>query len=367
MEDWFSIAGGDLPDSPALLVYPERVKHNINLLVSSIDDVSRLRPHVKTHKCIQAVQLCIAAGISKFKCATIAEAEMLALAGAADVLLAYQPVGPRANRFIELIRHYTNTHFACLIDSATAAKYLDELAVANDIDVHVYIDLNVGMNRTGIPPRDAFVLYQNVSDLSGLKVDGLHLYDGHIHDEDFAVRTASVKAAFSAVETLINKLVDLGYKPKVVAGGTPTFPVYAAMPEIECSPGTFIYWDAGYQKAFAEQPYLCAALVITRVVSLPDETKICVDLGHKSIASENLLENRVRFLNAPDMKFVGHSEEHLVLDAGPGHTYQPGDVLYGLPYHICPTIALYNSATTIVDKRVDGQWINQARERKINY
>jgi D-serine deaminase-like pyridoxal phosphate-dependent protein len=367
MEDWFSIASGVLPDSPALLVYPERVKHNIGLLIGSIDDVARLRPHVKTHKCSEAVQLCLEAGINKFKCATIAEAEMLALAGAADVLLAYQLVGPKADRFIDLIINYPDTHFACLVDNRIAAEYLDELAGANYIKLQVYIDLNVGMNRTGILPQQALALYQYLSTLSGLKVTGLHLYDGHIHDEDLSVRKARVQAAFIPVETLIDQLRHLGFNPTVIAGGTPTFPIYAAMPKLECSPGTFIYWDGGYQQAFTEQAYLCAALVMTRVVSLPDETKICVDLGHKSVASENSLEKRVRFLNAPDLKFVGHSEEHLVLDAGLGHSYKPGDVLYGLPHHICPTVALYNSVTTVVNKRIDGEWKNLSRDRKINY
>jgi D-serine deaminase-like pyridoxal phosphate-dependent protein len=367
MEDWFSITEGDLPDSPALLVYPERVKHNISLLIGSIDDIARLRPHIKTHKCIQAVHLCLQAGIIKFKCATIAEAEMLALAGAKDVLLAYQPLGPKADRFIELIKNYPGTHFSCLIDNSTAAQYLNKLANANHIKVPVYIDLNVGMNRTGIHPQQAFALYQYMITMTGFKLNGLHLYDGHIHDEDLVVRKERVLSAFVSVEALVGQLSEFGIKPKVIAGGTPTFPVYAAMPGIECSPGTFIYWDGGYQQAFAEQAYLCAALVITRVVSLPDETKICLDLGHKSIASENGLEKRVRFLNAPNLKLVGHSEEHLVLDAGPGHSYKPGDVLYGLPHHICPTVALYESVTTIVNRHVGDEWKNVARDRKINY
>lgn len=366
IEDWHLITGDDLPDSPALLIYPDRVKHNIDLLVSSIDDVSRLRPHVKTHKCAEVVKLCLEAGISKFKCATIAEAEMLGMCHAADVLLAYQPIGPKAQRFISLIQQYPQTQFSCLVDSYTAARQLDELAGTAKVLVTGFIDLNVGMNRSGILPEDAFDLYQQCIKLAGLKVKGLHAYDGHIHDEDLTVREKRVNAYFAPVENLIIQLNGLGFNPVLIAGGTPTYPVYAAKSNIECSPGTFIYWDGGYQQAFTEQTYLTAALLMTRVVSLPDKTKICVDLGHKSIASENVLEKRVRFLNAPGLKFIGHSEEHLVLDAGPGHQYQVGDVFYGLPYHICPTVALYSSATTIVNKKVSGEWKIQARERKIN-
>lgn len=366
MEDWYSIAGDDLPDSPALLIYPDRVKQNIDLLVSSIDDVNRLRPHIKTHKCAGVVKLCLDAGISKFKCATIAEAEMLAMCNTTDVLLAYQPIGPKANRLISLIKQYPQTQFACLVDNIISAQQLNELANSNHLIVNVFIDLNVGMNRSGILPEEALNLYKQCVKLKGLKVKGLHAYDGHIHDEDLAVREDRVNAAFASVENLIALLKELHFNPVVIAGGTPTYPIYAAKKDIECSPGTFIYWDAGYQQAFAEQAYLTAALVITRVISQPDKTRICVDLGHKSIASENILEKRVRFLNAPGLKFIGHSEEHLVLDAGAGHQYQVGDVLYGLPYHICPTVALYSGATTIVNHKVNGEWKIQARERKIN-
>ena len=79
MNDWYHIHNVDSVDFPALVVYEERVKENIQLLTKMIDDVSRLRPHVKTHKCREAAMLQLQAGITKFKCATIAEAEMLGM------------------------------------------------------------------------------------------------------------------------------------------------------------------------------------------------------------------------------------------------------------------------------------------------
>jgi D-serine deaminase-like pyridoxal phosphate-dependent protein len=150
----------------------------------------------------------------------------------------------------------------------------------------------------------------------------------------------------------------------VVAGGSPTFPVHAKRKDVECSPGTFIYWDGGYS-VYAEQHFVPAALVLCRVISLPGTNKLCIDLGHKSIASENALHNRVHFLNAPELKSIGHSEEHLVAEAIESHSYKVGDVLYGLPYHICPTVALYGTALAVENKEVTGEWKIVARERKI--
>ena len=100
---------------------------------------------------------------------------------------------------------------------------------------------------------------------------------------------------------------------------------------------------------------------------MPGETKLCLDLGHKSISAENDLHNRVYFLNAPELKFISHSEEHLVVETVTNHSYKMGDVLYGMPIHICPTCALYERAILVKSNEVSGEWKIIARDRKINF
>src|SRR6478752_7057517 len=112
MNEWYHINNVDEIDSPALVIYKDRVIQNINTAIAMVDNVKRLRPHVKTHKCKEAAQLMMDAGINKFKCATIAEAEMLAMINAPDVLLAYQPVGPKVNRLVQLVKTYPSTRLA---------------------------------------------------------------------------------------------------------------------------------------------------------------------------------------------------------------------------------------------------------------
>ncbi|MEQ9439803.1 MAG: D-TA family PLP-dependent enzyme [Cyclobacteriaceae bacterium] len=366
-QPWYTIDNVDELDSPALVVYPERVKENIQILKSMIDDPARLRPHVKTHKTREATLLMMEAGIQKFKCATIAEAEMLGSCQAPDVLLAYQPVGPKLLRFIQVIKQYTDTTFSCLTDHPDAALHISEIAQQQEMTIPVFIDLNVGMNRTGIAPDEkAAQLYEYCTQLPGIRVEGLHAYDGHIHVQDLEKRTQLCDEAFAKVvqlsETLVQK--DLP-QPRIIAGGSPTFPLHARRKEVECSPGTFVYWDKGYQDMLPDQPFLSAALVITRVISLPNESRICLDLGHKAIAAENPLTRRVYFLNAPELKAVGQSEEHLVLEADAGHGWKIGDVLYGMPIHVCPTCALYEAASTVEEGKITGAWNILARNRKI--
>lgn len=365
---WYEIEDIDKLDSPVLVVYPERVKANIQTALSMAGDASRLRPHVKTNKSQDAVALMIKAGIYKFKCATIAEAEMLGICGAKDVLMAYQPQGPRLQRFIDVIKKFPSTHFSCLSDDLLIAKEQSQAFAGNGLKTAVYIDLNTGMNRTGIIPGEkAIQLYSYISSAKGIKAAGLHAYDGHIRDTDFNLRTTKCNEAFALVEKMRKDLEAMGLEcPNIIAGGSPTFPIHVKRKQVESSPGTFIYWDKGYSDNCPEQSFLPAAVLVTRIISLPSPARICTDLGHKSVAAENDITKRIFFLNAVGLKPVGQSEEHLVLEPEDAHSYKTGDVLYGLPYHICPTVALYERVYTIENGKVTGEWKIIARDRKIS-
>lgn len=366
--NWYQISDIEKLDSPALVVFPERVRANIQTAIQMVGNAARLRPHVKTNKSPDATRLMLEAGIQKFKCATIAEAEMLGICGAKDVLLAYQPLGPKLKRFVELIKKYPATKFSCLVDNLAAATEQSAVFAENDLVVPVFIDLNIGMNRTGIAGEEAAIhFYMACSALPGIEPIGLQAYDGHIRQTDFAARTAACDEAFSVVEKIKSELEKTGLPtPVIVAGGSPTFPIHAHRPDVECSPGTFIYWDKGYSDACPEQDFLPAAVLVTRVISLPSTNRVCTDLGHKSVAAENELSKRVFFLNANDLTPVGQSEEHLVLEAPEGHNHQIGDVLYALPYHICPTVALFEKVFTVENGGLTGEWKNTARDRRIS-
>ncbi|MGV8880400.1 MAG: D-TA family PLP-dependent enzyme [Sphingobacteriaceae bacterium] len=365
--EWYIINNTAALDSPALVFYPERIKENIQLLKGMIDHVDRLRPHVKTHKTSEITMLLQVAGFTKFKCSTIAEAEMLGMCTVPDALLAYQPVGPKIARFIQLIKQYPKTKFSCLVDHLAAAQAISAAALIQGMQITVYLDLNLGMNRTGLSPDiKALSLYKECHLLKGIKPMGFHAYDGHINDASLENRIHEVSIVWEKLLHLQQQILEMGFpEPQLIAGGTPTFPFYASQKNVVCSPGTFALWDKGYQDKFTEQPFLPAALVITRVISLPDDTKLTVDLGHKAIAAENVLNRRVFFLNAPELKPVSQSEEHLVLEAGTAHNYRIGDILYGLPIHVCPTCALYEKAAIVENQLYAGEWKIISRDRRI--
>jgi D-serine deaminase-like pyridoxal phosphate-dependent protein len=107
-------------------------------------------------------------------------------------------------------------------------------------------------------------------------------------------------------------------------------------------------------------------VLLTRVVSKPGGTRVCVDLGHKAVASEGP-HPRVQLLDPPlgEVTFVGHSEEHLVFETPRAFELAVGDVCYGVPWHVCPTVALHSEAFVVTDGRVTVRWPIRARDRRL--
>ena len=153
MEDmWYTISELDEVYSPALVIYKQRVKENIRRMIEIAGSPDRLMPHVKTLKISELVGMLMHEGIQRFKCATVAEAEMLGMAGAGEALIAYQPVGPAINRVIGLAEKYRDTSFSVVFDHVDLLKQFNRALEGFSVRPGVYIALNVGMGRTGIKP-----------------------------------------------------------------------------------------------------------------------------------------------------------------------------------------------------------------------
>lgn len=365
-DNWFPVANIAEVSSPALLLYPDRAEENIRRMIALAGGPARLRPHIKTHKMPELIRMQLHLGVTKFKCATIAEAEMTAACGAPDVLLGYQPVGPNAVRMLQLVRQYPETRFTAVVDDEGAVRRLSELFSTAGLTLALMLDLDCGMHRCGIEPGPrALELHRLIAASPGLQTAGLHVYDGHIHDADPAARAAACEAAFAPIFAFRDQLTATGLPvPVVVAGGTPTFPMHARRGDVECSPGTCVLWDFGYADKLRDMDFLLAALVLTRVVSKPGGNRLCLDLGHKAIAAENP-HPRVRLLGLEDAQFITHSEEHLVVETARAGEFKVGDALYGIPRHICPTVALHSEAVVVKDGRAEGRWKITARERRL--
>ena len=364
--DWFVVDHLDVIDTPSLLIYPDRIQYNIDTMIRMAGGTDRLWPHVKTHKMKEVIEMQMQRGLKRFKCATIAEAEMLALCGAEDILLAYQPVGPKVRRLLQLIREFPYARFSALVDNINTAAFLSDVFEDENLYLGIFLDIDVGQHRTGINTIDALSLYEYCIKSRGLITRGLHVYDGHVRESDLEVRTQRIDEGFVPVKRLVDQIQSrIKAEPLVIAGGTPAFSVHAKREWVICSPGTVLLWDWGYHSNYQEMDFQFAALVLSRIISKPSHNRLCVDLGHKSVAADQPLP-RVHFLNLPEAVPIAHSEEHLVLEVKDNSSYQIGSVLYGVPTHICPTCALHEYAHVVRKGLIQDQWSVMSRRRKIS-
>ena len=125
-------------------------------------------------------------------------------------------------------------------------------------------------------------------------------------------------------------------------------------------------FDFGYSNLFPEKTFKIAVQIISRVISKPTSSSICIDLGHKSVAAENPIENRVRFIDFPHWTLKSQSEEHGIIDVQDHSNIEIGQIIRMYPYHICPTVALHQNLQVIEHDDLVGEWLVKARNRKIN-
>ena len=364
MDSKYHIQSIDQIPSPSLIIYLDLVKNNIRKAIEMVGgEVDRLRPHVKTHKTIQIVELELAAGINKHKCATLTEAEMLAQAGATDILIAYQMVGPNIQRFVDLKNQFSEVDFQVIVDHPTAILALAQAVRQAGQTVKVMLDFNVGMNRTGITLADgARDLYRQIQQTDGLIAFGLHVYDGHINHGSVDERRLACQNSLDQVELFKQKLRG-DYLPNIVMGGTPTFPIYAKVPEVETCPGTFIFNDFNYSEKYPDLDFVPAALLLSRVISLPAAGRVTLDLGHKAISADSK-GARGKILNLDCAELLSQHEEHWSVKITSSTEVLLGQAVFVCPAHICPTVALHQFYY-VVDERgncVD-QWEVAARHR----
>ncbi len=360
--------------SPSLVVLREALVHNLDLMIQIAGGTARLRPHCKTHKMAAVTRIELERGITKHKCATLAEAEMLAEAGVPDIFLAYNIVGPKIARVVRFLQRFPAVKLSVTADdprmiAALSVAVSRAAAEGPALELGVLLDLDTGLHRTGVAdPERAAALYQQLLDSPGLRPLGFHLYDGHNHQTPLDERSAAVLAGWEMARKLKDDFLNRGWPvERIVCGGTGSFPIFAQLddPAIELSPGTCVFHDTGYGGAFPEMPFEPALWILTRVISRPTADRLTLDVGNKAVAADPPRGQRIFFPALPEAAQVLHNEEHLVLETPLAEQYAPGDVVWGIPRHVCPTSALHKWAYVAEGGRIVDRWEVSARDRQL--
>ncbi|MDR1637309.1 MAG: D-TA family PLP-dependent enzyme [Treponema sp.] len=357
---------GEIP-SPALVYHEDLIGENIEKALAIAGGPERMWPHVKTHKNAAVIRMLQARGIRRFKCATIAEAEMCAMCGAEHVLVSYPLVGPAIGRFVALNLRYGGSTFWAAGDDLEQLSLLGAAASAAGLTIPLLADLNCGMNRTGVQLEEAALkeFCLAAARISGLKLEGFHCYDGNLGIKDPGEREAAVAAAAKKLLAARAAIEAAGRKlPVLVMGGTPTFPFHARNRDAFLSPGTLFIQDHGYDAKYRDLDFTPAAALLTRVISHPAKDLFTLDLGYKAISADQEGERGI-IAGLPEAAPESHSEEHWVFrmrGGGPA----VGSILYVIPTHICSTTVLYPGVYVVRGGRLVNYWETSARDRKIS-
>ncbi len=356
--------------SPALIIFEELLRKNLDKMIEIAGTPDRLRPHCKTHKMREVIELEMNLGIRKHKAATIAETEMLALAGVRDIFLAYNLVGPNISRAVKFLEKFPHVTLGVTVDHPAPLASLSAAVNAAGKTIDVFLDIDSGQHRTGVPVGEqAKELYRKIASSPGINAAGIHLYDGQNHQKDLNDRTLAVMSIWQQVAQFRDELVVAGLAvPKIVCGGTGSFPVFAKIddPTIELSPGTCVFHDAGYGELFPDLDFIPAQMILTRVISRPADNLMTLDLGYKACAADRPAGRRLFFPDLPDAEEVLQNEEHLVLRTPRAKSFEPGDELLTVSRHACPTSAMYQNAYVIRNGKLAERWNVVARDRQLS-
>src|SRR6266853_3338187 len=349
----YSVSGIEDVLTPALVMYPDIIAANIERTLELLaGDADRWRVHIKTAKLGHTMHMLVERGVRNFKCATTLELLVACRSGAADVLLAYPAMGANARRVCEVADQFPGVRISALAENE------EQVRQWHGSRVGIFLDINPGMDRTGIEQTHCDMVVQLARAISGLGLQfrGLHYYDGHLGALEMSERIAVAHAGYERLLKVVNAIERNGMSvAEVITAGTPTLPCSLAFEGFRgggflhrVSPGTVVYCDAtSLSQLPREYGYRPAVLVLTRVVSQPRAGIVTCDAGHKAVSADAGVPTCV-VVGRPELTPLSPSEEHLPMAVeGGGAAPRVGEALYLLPRHVCPTVNNFDCALLV--------------------
>ena len=342
--------------TPAIVADIEALEANLSLMADYFTGRHcRLRPHFKSHKCVTLAHRQLAAGNAHgITCAKVSEAEQLVSGGIKDILIANQVIGPeKVRRVAELNR---KAPVRLMVDSREGVTRIGAAARAAGVIVGVLVEVDIGMNRCGVPPgKPALELAGLVTRTRGLRFDGLQGYEGHLVTlEDYRERK---RLAGKSIEKLIETrrtLENSGLPVSIVsAGGTGTYTITGNIEGIdEIQPGSYALMDSFYKKVtpeFQNARYVAATIISAR------GNKAVADVGLKGLGCEY---GELVVVGRPEAKVLYVAEEHLPME---GLRANAGDRIRLIPPHGCTTNNLYQRMWIARNDIIEDVWPIEGR------
>ena len=331
--------------TPALLLKVDALERNLAKMAKLARDGGKaLRPHTKTHKSPVIAKKQLALGAVGICTAKIGEAEIMVANGVDDVLITSEPVPRNMDRFVALA---AKAKIAATVDDAEIARELGRRADARGIEIAIFVDLNVGQERTGVDAGPEGVrLVELVCTTKGLRFAGLQGYEGHLQSRmPESERRTLALAAYDRLGATKDLLKDAGIAvPTITTAGTGTarFAVeHAAVNEIQ--PGSYCVMDSSY--GVVEPFFENALFILTSVLSVNRKDALVVDAGWKAASTDSGLP---RVKDHPEATYKEAGDEHGKI-LGLTGTHRAGDIVQLVPSHCDTTVNLYDKYILVRD------------------
>jgi 3-hydroxy-D-aspartate aldolase len=345
-------------DTPALLVDLDAFEHNLDLMAKTVRTAGlRLRPHAKTHKCAPIALQQMARGAVGVCCQKVSEAEALVAGGVTDVLVTNEIVDPR--KIVRLAKLAHDARIGVCVDDLNIVEQLGKAARAQKVVLDIYIEVDVGGERCGVPPNERLIEYSaRIAAFESLRFRGIHAYQGRAqHIRSIEDRGRAIADSTSKARMAVEILARAGITCEVVTGGgTGTYDlemqggIYN-----ELQPGSYIFMDADYSrnelsKASAFQQSL---FIYTQIMSVPAPQMVVVDAGLKALSVDSGMP---LVHEAPGVVYERASDDHGVLLSKQARQFHLGQKLKLVPGHCDPTVNLYDWFVGIRHERVEVLW-----------
>ncbi len=351
-------------DTPAVIIDLDLMEANINRLMQKLVGKVAVRPHFKTIKSPELARKLIEAGAVGGCVAKISEAEVMAAGGIEDLLITTEIIGqPKLARLVTLLKEYPNLKLKGVVDSLSGATALNQALAANNLQLELYLDVNVGQNRTGLNPGEVLEFAQKLRELPQLHLIGLHGYEGHLqHVPEQGEREKLCREAMQRLVRVAEELRKAGFDIQVVStGGTGTAEICAAYPGVtEVQPGSFIFMDVAYRTALGPV-YSNSLTILSTVLSRPVSNRAVIDAGLKSLSTDSGMAE-VKKLEG--VKYRPGGDEHGILewaDTNQAITLEVGDRVEMIPSHIDTTINLHDFYYGYRSGQIETIWPISAR------
>ncbi len=361
-------------ETPAAIVDLDRLAHNLDTMAAycAVHGLA-LRPHVKTHKAPRIAAEQMRLGAIGLTCSTTHELEVMSTVSS-DLLLAHPPVGiPKIHRALSIDREVA---LSFALDNVEVAIPLANVARDAARFVGVLVEVDFGMHRVGVQtPDDAVKLAREVSELEGLRYDGILFYPGHIREPQEKRQGALLHELGEDLARVIEALEGAGLGPRVVSGGsTPIgWRIHEVTGVTEVRPGTYVYNDRTTAALGACDWEDCALTVLATVVSVAVPGQAVIDAGSKALGREPLPGDAGAaggygaLVDRPEVIVTRMSEEHGILDLS-ATDWRPsiGDQVRVVPNHVCYVVNLFDTIFGMRDTVVETHWPVTARGRDGN-